>query len=219
MDENEIKETILRYSKRLNEYGISEKALGWGEKGRSRLRYEILSSAFNLDDATVLDFGCGFGTFYDLLSAKEINVKNFTGIDINPDFIGIAKSLYQVNADFYCINLLDSDLAFSVDYSFSSGVFNHRLKDNDGFIEKVLNKLNEISNKGFAVNFLSDKVQFRHNYTFHSNPGKILEMCYQFSNNIVLRNDYMPYEFSVFVNKNSVVDSKYTVYEEYRRFM
>jgi hypothetical protein len=72
--------------------------------------------------------------------------------------------------------------------------------------------LNELALKGIAVNFLSDKVDFEHPHTFHSNPGKILEMCYGFSRNIVFKNDYMPFEFTVYIRKDKQIDPEKIVY-------
>jgi hypothetical protein len=44
MDIKDKQKIINSYTALLNKYGVSEKALQWGEKGRSNLRFEVLLS-------------------------------------------------------------------------------------------------------------------------------------------------------------------------------
>ena len=166
-----------------------------------------------------MDFGCGFGDLYDYILLKEFKNTKYTGIDINKKFIDIATEKHKDKATFILKNLLVDKFESRYDFVLSSGVFNHKLDDNMGFIEKCFEKFNHLSKKGFALNFLSDKVSVRYDYTFHADPAAILNLAYQYSNNVVLRNDYMPFEFTVFVNKFSEIDNKFTVYKEYIGFI
>ena len=207
--------TIRRYNRRMTRFGVGEKALGWGEKGRSGLRNEILLSLWDLKSRSILDFGCGFGSLLDHLKARGAPESRYLGIDINPRLIAQARRLHP-RARFEVVDVLREGADLSADYVFSSGVFNHRLKDNDGFVRACFARFDEIARRGFAVNFLSSHVDYRLKHTFHSDPARILDLAYRYSNNVVLRNDYMPYEFTVFVNKASAVDPKRAVYEEFR---
>lgn len=219
MTKEEIAQTISRYKNRFDEHGYDPKSLGWGEKDRAKLRFEILLSQWDFTDAVVLDFGCGFGDLYQYAQATGRKLKNYIGIDINPDFIEIAKQRNPQGV-FFCADIFDLDESdLQCDYVLTSGVFNHRYSDNYAFISDCLSKFNRIALKGFSSNFLSDKVSFTYDYTFHSNPGKILEMAFQYSNNVVFRNDYMPFEFTVFINKSAVVDPQYTVFEEFKKYV
>jgi len=214
MNKNEIRETIERYNSRLEEYGVSEQALGWGEKGRAKLRYEILLSRWDFSGCSLLDFGCGFGDMSGYISAKGIPGVRYTGVDINNRFIEIAKQRYK-RANFLCSAVPDAMSSTGFDYVVSSGVFNHALEDNMGFIKESLDNFDKMSKSGFAVNFLSNKVDYQYDYTFHADPAQILELAYTYSNNVVLRNDYMPFEFTIFVDKQAEVDEQYTVYNDY----
>jgi len=218
MNEKEIQHAIDRFNKRLEQFGISEQSLGWGTKGRARLRYEILMSQWDLNNSSVMDLGCGFGDMFEYMSDKGINTK-YTGIDINPNFITIAKEKHGDKATFQEKNLLTEETTEQFDFVLSSGVFNHVLEDNMGFIKACFDKFDKISTKGFAANFLSDKVGFQYEYTFHASPAAILDLAYQYSNNVVLRNDYMPYEFTVFINKFAEVDEQTTVYKDFVKYV
>jgi hypothetical protein len=43
----------------------------------------------------------------------------------------------------------------------------------------------------------------------------VLALGYRFSNRVVLRNDYMPFEFTIFVDKRSAFDPARAVYPEF----
>lgn len=217
MTKKEIEATIQRYEKRMTEFGKSPEALGWF-KNRSELRFEILQSRWELSQASVLDFGCGFGDLYRYLTInKELDIQ-YMGIDINPNLIAAARQEWP-EIDFRCSNLLTDSFSETVEYIFASGVFNFQLADNYGFVARCFERFSQIAQKGFAVNFLSNQVDYQLEHTFHADPAKILSYAYQYSRNVVLRNDYMPFEFTVFVDLSEAVDPQYTVFESYRKFI
>jgi cyclopropane fatty-acyl-phospholipid synthase-like methyltransferase len=222
MDKEEIKNAVSRYNNRLIEFGETEKALGWGDKGRSKLRYKVLCEHLDIEGSTVLDFGCGFGDLYKYIA--ENITKNFTylGIDINENLLDVAKKRYSkgnMNVSFFHVN---TDLAsflkkesLEVDYIVSSGIFNFKLKDNKDFITSTLDSFFEISRKGFATNYMSDQVDFKAESNFHSSPGATLALHYKYSNNIIFKNNYMPFEFTVVLNKDIEIDSDLNVYKNF----
>ena len=217
MNARERAETIARYDARLDEFGETEQALGWGPKGRSRLRYEILLSRWDLSGATVIDFGCGFGDLYSAIVAKNWNV-DYIGVDLNSRLLDVASKRYPgVRFELGDLSVLDS-LA-PVDYVLTSGVFNHLLADNRAFVTQAFERFDGVARRGFSSNFLSSYVDFPLDHTYHSKPEEILALAYRFSRNVVLRNDYMPFEFTVFVDKAAGVDSRLTVYEDYVRYV
>lgn len=217
MVSNDFAPIISLYTGRMRKYGIGQKALGW-LKNRGHLRFEILCSLWDLNHASILDAGCGFGDFYGFLRKRGVEGFTYLGVDINPALIDVAASLYP-DAGFQAANIADAHLPQGFDYGFASGLFNDKLYDNAAFIRQGLNMLHAHCRKGFAANFLSDRVDYFPEHTSHANPAVILDICYDYSNNIVLRNDYMPYEFTVFVNKASQVDPERRVYSEFLRYL
>lgn len=63
---------------------------GWDRAVETVLKYQ----GKDREDVSVLDIGCGNGRFYDFIS-KKIKSVNYTGIDINNDFINEAKQKYK----------------------------------------------------------------------------------------------------------------------------
>lgn len=214
MNNSDLQKTIERYNKRLDELGYSEEALGWTRRNATtRFEYLIIEWEKELNNATVCDFGCGFGDLLTYMKGKGLSDVKYTGIDINQRLTEIGKEQHP-DADFWVGDILTDEFDRQFDFSFSSGVFNHKLEgiDEYEFIKRSLDKLNEISTKGFAVNFLSDKVEYNTDHNFNSSPARILDMCYAYSNNVVLRNDYMPFEFTVYVRKDRSIDRDKLIY-------
>ena len=201
-DESDL---IAMYTGRLQQFGVSPETLGWGPKDRRELRFEALCSLWDFRGATILDFGCGFGDLLPFLTARYTGVR-YIGVDINPDLIAHARRLHP-DGHFEATNLLRTQWAEPVDFVLASGVFNDRIRDNDAFTSEAFAAFDAIARVGFAANFLSTKVDYRYDHAYYTEPQQALELCYRYSRNVVLRNDVMPFEFTVFVNKATQIDT------------
>ena len=210
--------TIKRYQARFEEYGYSPKALGW-DKGKQDTRFDVLTSNFDLCNKSILDIGCGFGDLNKCLEARCKKNYTYLGIDIVPTLLAEAKKRYQHdNVDFICGDFLAEAIEKPIDYALGSGIFNHKLEgiDNYTLIEETIRKSFNLCNEGVAFDFLSNKVDYRLERTFHSNPSKILEIAYNHTRNVILRNDYMPFEFSIFMFKDDSFDKKDTLFNRFK---
>jgi len=209
---------IERYSRRFAEFGYSSKTLGW-DKGKQDLRFSILTSQYDFRNKRVLDIGCGFGDLNRILRPCYGDEYAYHGVDLVPALIEKARDLYaRKNVTFSCADILGEVVTGKYDYAVSSGIFNHKMLDvaNYDFIENVIAKALSLCRDGLAVDFLSDKVDWKHDHTFHASPEKLLALAYKFSRNVVLRNDYMPFEFSLFINKDDSFSKDDTVFNLYR---
>ena len=218
MPETDKNLVIDRYSKRYKEFGYSPKSLGW-DKGKQDLRYHILLEEFDLENKSILDIGCGFGDANKLISQRTKNYK-YLGIDIVEDLINEAKKQYKnsVNINFILNDFLKSEINEEYDIVVSSGVFNFKLLggDNYMFIKSFMEKAFHVAKEGLAFDFLSDKVDFQYEHTFHSSPSKILDMGYELSRNVILKSHYMPFEFALIVFKDDSFIKEDTVFERYK---
>lgn len=68
--------------------------------------------------------------------------------------------------------------------------------------------------KGLALNFLSDKVEYQTEHNHNSNPGQLLEFAFELSNHVVLRNNYMPFEFTLTIRKDAQIDRERLVFDK-----
>lgn len=216
MELHEKKLLLKLYSDRLARYGPTNAALGW-TKPKARLRFRVLLdywfSVPPIKPLRVLDFGCGFGDLFGYANDHNLLI-DYTGIDINADLIAVARERYPA-ARFICVDLLEESLNEKFDIVLSSGAHNYRLTDNMKFIEKSFESFAEISRLGFAVNFLSDRVNYKNEQNHYSTPEAILSLALRNSPRVTLRHDYMPFEFTVFVDKRAAIDEDLNVFEPF----
>jgi hypothetical protein len=99
----------------------------------------------------------------------------------------------------------ETDLELA-DYTVASGIFNVRLDVSDenwrAFVESTLERIAEISTKGFAFNMLtsySDAEKMRADL-YYGDPRWFFDHCKRkFSRNVALLHDYALYEFTMIV--------------------
>ena len=105
---------------------------------------------------------------------------------------------------FFQQDFLNAEFTREVEYSIASGVFNLTLGDDDEYeyLNKNMEKMFSLSSIAISIDFLSDKVDFSHTHNFNFSPEKILSMAYQLSRNVVLKNTYFPFEFSITIYKD-----------------
>lgn len=203
---------IERNDRRLKELGTVPEALGW-TRDRHLLRFDVLLSHWNLHDESVLDFGCGFADMCGFCQEQYPAVR-YSGIDVNPSLINAGRQ-QRPDADLRAINVFRDPVEESWDVIVASGVFNLKLDDTWGFIEDAFRFFSAHARKGFAANFLSNRVDYELADTFHADPPRVLDLAYRYSNRVTLRNDYMPFEFTVFVDLRREFDQTSVVYPEY----
>ena len=203
---------MKRYSERLKLYGDSPLTLGW-TKDKAQLRYHILLNHWSFNGDALLDFGCGFGDLYAYIKQTHLKV-HYHGYDSNPDLIALGRKKYPdiplLVADIFTLNTPQL-----FDYAVSSGVHNLKLQDNWHFIEKTFEQFARLCRKGFSLNFISNKVTRFDAHLYHADPAKILDLAYRYSKKIILRNDYMPFEFTIIVDLQDTFDQATVVYPEY----
>jgi len=211
MDYKEL--TKKRYDERLKKFGVNPKTLGW-LKGRQAIRFSVLTSIGSMNHKKILDVGCGFGDLYEYLQQKNLEF-NYFGFDFNPNLLNIAKEKYP-RTKFRLFDLEKDHLIEKFDWIIVSGLFNHKRKGNYKFIESSLKKLFQNCKRGIAVDFITSYVDFRNPESFYASPEKILKIAKNISDRVTIRQDYMKFEFVLYIYKNSKANKKF-VYKEFTK--
>lgn len=183
--------------------GITPAALGW-PKGRQNLRFKVMSEIGIINNSEILDVGCGFGDLLSYFKSKRIDVK-YTGVDINPLFLEIAKNKHPF-ANFFQRDIEINKFKKKFDWCFAIGTTN--MKANYKYIEKLLGEMLRISKKGVAMDFMSSYVDFKKPESSHFDPEKIFKIAKKLSKRVVIRHDYLPFEFCVYIYKNDKLINK-----------
>jgi SAM-dependent methyltransferase len=191
------------YNSRLNAGLPDHKVVGWGSKESQDLRFEMLSQIGCLNDASVLDVGCGLGAFCEFLGNNDSNLSYFHGVDISEKLIIEANQRFkdQPNIKFEWKNILKSPLEIEYDYAFMSGALNLKMKDNYSYAEEMLSAMFGPSRKGIACNFLSSYADYYADKDFHYEPEKIFSYAKTLGTRVTLKHDYLLYEFTIFIYK------------------
>lgn len=211
-DESEA--VISRYETRLRAYGFSEESLGWGKKGRQQLRFAVLASQWDLRGKAVLDLGAGFGDFYSF--AKPMNLREYLGIDVTPGLVATGNDRYGDESAFQLKlgSVTDESLYRECDVAVISGLFNFRLRNgrNREFISTVLRLAFKFSRLGVACNFVTDRVDFRDPLIHYQSPAEVLEIASDLTKNVTLKQDYMPFEYSVFLDRRDCFSPEIAIF-------
>jgi hypothetical protein len=96
------------------------------------------------------------------------------------------------------------------DFVISSGIFNAKLPsgNNDNHIKAALRSMFRYCRYATCVDFLSSYVDFQKPAANHTDPGWALAEAKRFTRNVLLRHDYMPYEFALFLFRDDSISER-----------
>ena len=200
--EKDHNHNINYYTSLAERFGYDFKSLDWGSEQSQKKRFKILSEIADLNGKSVLDIGCGLGDFYLWLNNQHVSVE-YHGTDITPKMIELAKIKYP-KVSLECSDVLDSDPfeKNKFDYVFSSGIFTFRTRNSMEFLHTMIERMFELCKYGIAFNLLSSWSNNKQPNEFHADPGIIIKYCRKLSINLVLRHDYHPGDFTIYIYKN-----------------
>lgn len=145
------KNTIYMNNSTYNDYlgnRLRSNKVAWEEL--SQLKNYNLVSDFIKSGDSVLDYGCGIGDFIKHLSDKKIKISDYLGVDINENYIKLAKESYK-NKNFKTIKNV-GQVTGKWDVVCAIGVFTWYITKEE-FI-KTIGKLHELSNKYVLITTL-----------------------------------------------------------------
>ena len=201
----------------LAKHGPNFAALDWNSPESQELRYKVFDEIFvhgkKSVNISLLDLGFGLGDLFGYFKRHkhlESRKIKYTGYEISPKLLAAAKARYP-EAHFEFKDFLEEKKLPRFDYIFASGVFNMRTGDRDSHLEYVrlmLQKMYDLIHSGVAINFLSEAVipisnqdDLNSGRYFFFKPEEVLSWCRQICSSYVLRHDYHPGDFTVFLLK------------------
>jgi SAM-dependent methyltransferase len=199
MNDDRITKILEYYDTRYDEYGKSSKALDWGSREVQDLRFDVLLAIGPIDNCKILDVGCGLGDMYAHICKRDVKVEYF-GYDINPRFVNDCRKTYP-EATFEVFDVMEDKPRGSFDYIFSSGMFNVGFGGKPQLIKTIIQGFYEHANKGVACNFTSTLGDFQNPSIDYYNPAEIISSFKNISRQFVLKHDYLPHDFTVYLYK------------------
>lgn len=187
------------YNRSFKRYGYDPRSLGW-ILGTQQIRFRQLIGIGNLKGCSVLDVGCGFGDLYGYLIAMGIKV-DYTGVDLNENFINVARNVYP-DAHFIVADFEDERISGKFDWAFESGIFNLKINDNNSFIRNTLKKMFKVVRRGVAADFIGAHAAIKDHGLYYQDRGELLSFCGTLSKRLLLKSDYRPPEFCIYMYKD-----------------
>ena len=192
------------YEAKLREHGPSPRGVDWNSKESQEVRFRQLARLFEDDaDATVLDYGCGFGALAAYLRSGG-HRGPYVGFDVSPQMIEAGTRLLATHAA--CSLTADRATISPADYVVASGLFNVRMDASDiawrEYIVAVLDDMRRLSVRGFGFNILTihSDPERRRDYLYYADPIEWFEHCRQsYSRQVALLHDYGLFEFTLLV--------------------
>jgi len=199
------KSSILNYKDRLRQqyaplakkYGNSFRAVSWGSEVGQNIRFKFLLYCIDYRNLRILDVGCGVVHLSAYL--KKNNFKGcYLGIDLVPEMVKKAK-IYNSDFTFKKVNSTKEAAFFKPDLVVASGLFT--FSDNFCF-KKIIAELFDLTQQALAFNSLSSWKANQLRSEFHADPIDALIYCGGLTKKVVLRHDYMPHDFSMYLYKH-----------------
>ena len=153
----------------------NDRILDWENRECQEIRFSILKDFIEdnrLSDFTLLDVGCGLADLYDYLNCFDIH-DNYTGIDILPQMIDLAKQQHP-NLRLIAGDIFTDDI-FSerFDIVYSSGIFNIDFGNNYDFLRNAVHRFIALSKHFVVFNLLADTSLDKESGYFYFNKEQV----------------------------------------------
>jgi len=181
-------------------YGESPQALHWWDYVSMATRFKQLVLDLDIKDKTILDAGCGTGDLLPFLYMKADNFK-YLGMDVNPDFIDIAKKRYEGH-QFLIGDPFFGKIGQKFDVVISSGVMNVYVKDWMQQRQQMIKSLFQLTNEVLAFNMAgSFNPESPDDVIAYADTQKVLDYCLNLTSRIILRHHYNKRDFTIVMFK------------------
>lgn len=204
--------TIAWYESRISKFAVDSKSaqVGFDDPGRQELRWRVLLEGAHISENTrILDAGCGLAGMLDYIK-RTFNVMPFyTGTDIVEPYLTQCRARFteqqETKATFNRINVMKDDIVGSFDIITASGLFTLKLENQWNSIEYFLKSAFAALNDGgcIAVNLFTTHVNYRDPEFGYYEPERIYTLARSISKYLVLRSDYLPFDFTLYLYKKN----------------
>lgn len=201
MSIREHEKNIRFYSDLLSEHGIDPRALNWGSKKSQQTRFQVLAQIASLEGKKILDIGCGLGDLYEWLGIQKINTA-YHGVDITPKMVEAATKRFP-GVRFEVASVKDISVSQLYDFVFASGIFYLVETDPFAHMQQTIATMFSLCKQGIAFNSLSDWAVNKTSGEFYASPTETLNFCKTLSPYVVMRHDYHPADFTIYVYKEN----------------
>jgi predicted TPR repeat methyltransferase len=145
------------YREAVDHFGATFDATLWKNREYQAVRFEVLRQMADLDGVTLLDAGCGLGDLCEFLTARNVRLRKYVGVDGVAEIVAGATKRGLPHAEFHCRDFVADASALAIgqpDIIYFSGSLN---TVPEAVSRSVIERAWETAGRGVVFNFLSDR--------------------------------------------------------------
>jgi len=189
------------YGALIRKYGHDPRACDYGHVESQEIKFRVLSELMPLDNCSLLDVGCGFADFAGYLQSRFDGLQ-YSGIDLCADMVNEAKRNHP-DLDLRVANIADVVLDRKFDVIMANGIFYLLGEQPVAIMRDMIQRMFSLATRAVAFNSLSTWARDQESGEFYADPLQTVEFCRQLTPWVVLRHDYHPRDFTVYLYKTA----------------
>jgi SAM-dependent methyltransferase len=172
-------------------------SLGWLNRESQLARFTVLAELGDMNGRSVLDIGCGQADLLPFLRQQYVHL-DYTGIDHLSNFLKVASQRYgeQAKTRFLLTDFWKASLP-PADYVIACGALSYRHRNED-FLFQMIKKLYQSCKIAMGFTLLS-KIDQEGGILVSHQAEEVVAFCKTLCQNVVLKADYCPNDFAVFL--------------------
>jgi SAM-dependent methyltransferase len=170
-----------------------------------RVRFEVFVLNHDLQGCSLLDVGCGTGEFFAHLQRRGIACA-YTGLDLSPAMIRRARERFP-GADFIEGNAVDALPGRQFDYTVCIGIHNVKVPGAWDILAASLRRQFELCTVAAHASLLNNRYAGFGEHVQAWRLEDVLALALSITPYIVLRNDYLPNDFSITLYRRPLIDT------------
>lgn len=187
------------YGDLIRKYGHHPRACDYGRVESQQIKFRVLSEVTPLDNCSLLDVGCGFADFATFLDAGFSGIQ-YSGIDLCPDMVREARRSHP-DLDLRVGNFAEEKFSRRFDVVTANGIFYLLGGEAWPMMRHMVAQMFSLATTAMAFNSLSSWAHDREADEFYADPLKVVEFCRTLTPWVVMRHDYNPRDFTMYLYK------------------
>jgi len=192
-----VSRTARFYSQLVQLHGDDPRACDYGSVESQRRKFEVMADALPQRPIRLLDVGCGLAHFAAFLATQRNDVA-YVGVDICPDMVAEARRLHP-QLELHEMDVLIESPPGRFDVVTANGIFYLLQSDPVERMRHLIRRLYDLSDYAVAFTSLSDRAPVHAPGEFYADPVETIAFCQTLTPYIILRHDYLPHDFSVYL--------------------